>query len=48
MTRDEYEEYIQRIPYDAMGDFSYLYNERRDEKCEDEQNRRMEQLNKNQ
>ena len=48
MTRDEYEEYIQRIPYDAMGDFSYLYNEKMDEKCEDEQNRRMEQLNKNQ
>lgn len=47
MTRDEYEEYIQRIPYDAMGDFSYLCNEKGDKKREDEQKERMEQVNKN-
>lgn len=48
MTRDEYEEYLQKIPYDAMGDFSYLCNEKRYEKREDEQKERMEQVNKNQ
>lgn len=48
MTRDEYEEYLQKIPYDAMGDFSYLYNEKRYEKREDEQKELMEQVNKNQ
>lgn len=46
MTRDEYEDYLQRIPYDAMGDFSFLCKEKKGKKCEEEPEECVKEDNK--